>query len=60
MKTILQIESSEVLHVPWVGYALAVTPLQAICRRVDDFYDDEGSFPRGGQLVHVVGLLYAP
>jgi hypothetical protein len=48
------------LHVPWVGYALAVTPLQVICRRVDDFYDDEGSFPRGGQLVHVVGLLYAP
>jgi hypothetical protein len=27
---------------------------------VDDFDDDEGSFPRGRELMHAVGLLDAP
>jgi hypothetical protein len=27
---------------------------------VDDFGDDEGSFPRGRELMHAVGLLDAP
>jgi hypothetical protein len=46
-----------VLHVPWVGYALPVAPLEAICGWADDISDDEGSFLRGRKLVHVVGLL---
>jgi hypothetical protein len=45
------------LHVPWVGYSLPVTPLKSICRRADYFRDDEGSLPRGRELVHVVNLL---
>jgi hypothetical protein len=36
---------------------LAVAPLEAICRWTDNFDDDEGSLPRGGQLLHDVGLL---
>jgi hypothetical protein len=48
------------LHVPRVWYALPVTPLEAICAWVDDFDDDEGSFPGGGELVHAIGLLDAP
>jgi hypothetical protein len=34
--------------------------LEAICGWADDFGDDEGSFPRGRELMHVVGLLDAP
>jgi hypothetical protein len=60
MKTILQIESAEMLHVPWVGDSLAIAPLEAICRWTDNFCDDERPLPRGRQLVHVVGLLDAP
>jgi hypothetical protein len=48
------------LHVPRVWHALPITPLEAICGRVDDFNDDEGSFPRGWELVHAVGLLDVP
>jgi hypothetical protein len=28
-----------------------VSPLEAVGRRVDDFHHDEGTFPRGGELV---------
>jgi hypothetical protein len=45
------------LHVPRVGYALPVTPLEAICGWADDFGDDEGSFPGGRKLINAVGLL---
>jgi hypothetical protein len=34
--------------------------LEAINGWADNFDDDEGSFPRGGELVHVIGLLDAP
>jgi hypothetical protein len=34
--------------------------LEAISGWADNFGDDEGSFPRGGELVHAVGLLDAP
>jgi hypothetical protein len=47
------------LHVPRVGYSLPVAPLESICRRADDFCDDERSLPRGRELVHAVGLLDA-
>jgi hypothetical protein len=47
------------LHVPRVGYSLPVTPLKSICRRADYFRDDEGSLPRGRELVHAVSLLDA-
>jgi hypothetical protein len=47
------------LHVPRVGYSLPVTRLESICRRADKFHDDEGSLPRGRELVHAVGLLDA-
>jgi hypothetical protein len=33
--------------------------LEAICGWADDFSDDEGSFPRGRELMHAVGLLDA-
>jgi hypothetical protein len=46
-------------HIPGVGYSLPVAPLESICRRVDNFRDDEGSLPRGRELVHAVGLLDA-
>jgi hypothetical protein len=47
------------LHISWVGYSLPVAPLESICRRADNFRDDEGSLPRGRELVHAVGLLDA-
>jgi hypothetical protein len=47
------------LHVTGVGYSCPVTPLQSICRRADNFRDDEGSLPRGRELMHAVGLLDA-
>jgi hypothetical protein len=34
--------------------------LEAICGWADDFSDDEGSFPRGRELMHVFGLLDVP
>jgi hypothetical protein len=45
------------LHVPGLGYSLPVAPLESICRRADNFCDDEGSLPGGRELVHAVGLL---
>jgi hypothetical protein len=47
------------LHVPGVGYSLPIAPLESICRRADNFRDDEGSLPRGRELMHAVGLLDA-
>jgi hypothetical protein len=47
------------LHVPGIGYSLPVTPLKSICRRADYFREDEGSLPRGRELVHAVSLLDA-
>jgi hypothetical protein len=34
--------------------------LEAISGQADNFSDDKGSFPRGRELVHVVGLLDTP
>jgi hypothetical protein len=34
--------------------------LETISGWADNFDDDEGSLPRGGELVHAVGLLDAP
>jgi hypothetical protein len=48
------------LHVLGVGYSLPVAPLEAISGGADDFGDDEGSLPRGRDLVHAVGLLDTP
>jgi hypothetical protein len=47
------------LHVPGVGYSLPVTPLKSIGRRADYFRDDEGSRPRGRELVQAASLLDA-
>jgi hypothetical protein len=49
-----------VLHVPRVWYSLFVAPLEAISEWADNFSDNEGSFPRGEELMHAVGLLDAP
>jgi hypothetical protein len=46
-------------HIPGVGYSFPAAPLESICSRADNFYDDEGSLPWGRELVHVVGLLDA-
>jgi hypothetical protein len=34
--------------------------LEAVCGWADDFSDDERSFPRGRELMHVVDLLDMP
>jgi hypothetical protein len=47
------------LHVPGVGYSLPIAPVESICRRADNFRDDEGSLPSGRELMHAVGLLDA-
>jgi hypothetical protein len=47
------------LHVPGVGYSLPVSPLESICEWADNFRDDEGSLPRGRELMHAIGLLDA-
>jgi hypothetical protein len=60
LKTILRIESSYVLHIPRVWHSLSVIPLEALSGWADNFGDDEGSFPRGREFVHAVGLLDAP
>jgi hypothetical protein len=39
---------------------LSITPLEAVCGWADYFSDDEGSFPGGRELMHVVGLLDVP
>jgi hypothetical protein len=43
-----------------VWHSLFVAPLEAICGWANDFDNDEGSFPRGRELMHAVGLLDAP
>jgi hypothetical protein len=48
------------LHVPGVRHSLPVSPLETICGGADDFGDDEGSLPRGRELVHAVGFLDTP
>jgi hypothetical protein len=47
------------LDIPDVGNALAVGPLEAVGRQTDDLHHDEGTFPRGGELVHSFGGLDA-
>jgi hypothetical protein len=47
------------LDIPDVGNALAIGPLEAVGRRTDDFHHDEGTFPRGSELVHSLGVLDA-
>jgi hypothetical protein len=48
-----------VLNVSDVWNALAVSPLEAVRRWADNFHHDEGTFPRGGELVHSLGGLDA-
>jgi hypothetical protein len=47
------------LDLPDVGNALTVSPLEAVGRQTDDLHHDEGTFPRGGELVHSLGGLDA-
>jgi hypothetical protein len=47
------------LDVPDVQDALAVGPLKAVGRWTDDLHCDEGTFPRGGELMHSLGVLDA-
>jgi hypothetical protein len=39
--------------------ALAVGPLKAVGRWTDDLHHDEGTFPRGRELMHSLGVLDA-
>jgi hypothetical protein len=48
------------LHVPGIGHSLPVAPLEVIRGGADDFGDDEGSFPRGRELVHAICFLDTP
>jgi hypothetical protein len=48
------------LHVPWVRHSLPVAPLDVIRGGADDFGDDEGSLPRGRELVHAICFLNTP
>jgi hypothetical protein len=48
------------LHVPGVRHSLPISPLETIRGGADDFDDDEGSLPRGGELVHAIGFLDMP
>jgi hypothetical protein len=43
-----------------MGWARLVTPLEAICGWANDFSDNEGSFQKSIQLVHVFGLMDTP
>jgi hypothetical protein len=47
------------LDIPNVGNALAVCLLEAVGRQIDDLHHDEGTFPRGRELVHSFGGLDA-
>jgi hypothetical protein len=40
------------LDIPNVGNALAVGPLEVLGRQTDDLHHNEGTFSRGGELVH--------
>jgi hypothetical protein len=46
-----------VLNVPDVRDALAIGPMKAVGRWSDDLHHDEGTLPRGGELVHPLGVL---
>jgi hypothetical protein len=46
-----------VLDILDVGNALTVRQLEAVGSWADDFHHDEGTFPRGGELVHSLGGL---
>jgi hypothetical protein len=48
------------LHVLGVRHSLPISPLETIRGGADDFGDDEGSLPRGRELVHVIGFLDTP
>jgi hypothetical protein len=48
-----------VLDIPDVRNALTVGPMEVIGQWADDFHHDEGTFPRGGELVHSLGGLDA-
>jgi hypothetical protein len=48
------------LHIPGVRHSLPISPLETIHGGADDFGDDEGSLPRGRELVHVVSFLDTP
>jgi hypothetical protein len=39
--------------------ALAVGPLEAVGRWTDDLHHNEGTFPRGGELLHSLSVLDA-
>jgi hypothetical protein len=47
-------------HIPRVWHSLPIAPLEAILGWVDDFSDDEWSFPGGRKFMDVVDLLDAP
>ena len=52
MTTKLRIEEAQVRHVPWIADVEAgLRVLQAVGAAADDFADDVGSFPWGGELV---------
>jgi hypothetical protein len=46
-----------VLDVPDVRDALAIGPLKAVGLWTDNLHHDEGTFPRGRELVHSLGVL---
>ena len=53
----LCIETAQVRNVPRVVRELScLHVLQTVCAAVDDFRDDEGSLPWGGELVHLLLL----
>jgi hypothetical protein len=45
------------LDIPDVRNALVVGRLEVIGRWSNDFHHNEGTFPRGGELVHFLGGL---
>ena len=48
----LRVEETQVRHVPWIGDVCAGLRVhQALSSTADDFRDDVGSLPWGGELV---------
>jgi hypothetical protein len=45
------------LDFPDIRNALAVGPPEAVGLWADNFHHDEGTFPRGRELVHSLGAL---
>jgi hypothetical protein len=56
---LLVVEATQVLDVPDVWDAMTVGPLKAVGHWTDDLHHDEGTFPRGRELVHSLGVLDA-